>query len=112
MKLLNILKSILVEAAPTAPTTTTITKAQVEPLLKSTKGKFFTITFKKRTNGNIRVMNARLGVKAYLKGGTLPYNAAAKKLLPVFDVNKKQYRAIPLDGISQIKLGNQIYNVQ
>ena len=57
-------------------------------------------------------MNARLGVKAYLKGGTLPYNAAAKKLLPVFDVNKKQYRAIPLDGISQIKLGNQIYNVQ
>jgi hypothetical protein len=112
MKLLNILKSILVEAAPAAPTTTTITKAQVEPLLKGTKGKFFTITFKKRTNGNIRVMNARLGVRAYLKGGTLPYNAAAKNLLPVFDVNKKKYRAIPLDGISQIKLGNQIYNVQ
>lgn len=113
MKLLNILKSILVEAAPAPPpNTVTITKAQVAPTLKGTKGKFFTITFKKRTNGNIRVMNARLGVKAYLKGGTLPYDAASKNLLPVFDVNKRKYRVVPLDSISQIKVGNQIYNVQ
>jgi hypothetical protein len=76
------------------------------------KGEFFTVTFTKRTDGTIRTMNARLGVRKYLKGGELPYDAAEKELLPVFDVPKNAYRMIDLRSIISAKLGGQEYIVQ
>jgi hypothetical protein len=109
MKLLNILKNILLEQA-TPPAS--ITKAEAKDIIKKTKGKFFTVTFVKRTDGTTRVMNARLGVRAYLKGGTLPYDPEAKGLIPVFDMQKKAYRMVTVDGITKLKIGNQEYNVK
>jgi hypothetical protein len=57
-------------------------------------------------------MNARLGVKAYLKGGVLPYDPVSKNVLPVFDVPKKEYRMINLDTITKLKIGNNEYQVK
>jgi hypothetical protein len=85
-----------------------INKDQAEQLIKDTKGKFFTVTFIKK-DGTTRVMNARLGVKAYLKGGDLPYDAASKGLLPVFDIPKRAYRMININTISNLKIGNNEY---
>jgi len=76
------------------------------------KGEFFTVTFVKRTDGTTRTMNARLGVRKYLRGGELPYDAAAKELLPVFDVAKSAYRMIDLRSIISAKLGGQEYIVK
>ncbi len=90
----------------------TINKGQAKNIIKDTKGKFFTVTFVKRTDGTTRVMNARLGVKAYLKGGTLPYNPEPKGLLPVFDVQKRAYRMINLRTVMNLKIGNKEYNVK
>jgi len=73
-------------------------------LIRASQGKIFGVTFIKRTNGELRTMAARLGVKSYLKGGTLNYDASEKKLLIVFDMHKQGYRAIPLDSIMSIKL--------
>jgi hypothetical protein len=88
-----------------------INKEQAVQLIKDTKGKFFTVTFTKK-DGTERVMNARLGVKAYLKGGTLPYNPNDKGLIPVFDMKKGEYRMINANTISKLKIGNNEYNVQ
>jgi hypothetical protein len=90
----------------------TISRAEAVKLIKDTKGKFFTVTFVKRTDGTTRVMNARLGVRSYLKGGELPYDPTSKNLLPVFDVPKKEYRMVDLNTIIKLKIGNNEYQVQ
>jgi hypothetical protein len=87
-----------------------INKNQAEQLIRDTKGKFFTVTFIKK-DGTTRVMNARLGVKAYLKGGDLPYDAASKGLIPVFDIPKRAYRMVNINTISNLKIGNNEYTI-
>ena len=88
-----------------------ISRETARQLIKDTKGKFFTVTFIKK-DGTTRVMNARLGVKAYLKGGELPYNPEAKGLIPVFDVQKREYRMVNINTITKLKVGNNEYDVR
>jgi hypothetical protein len=91
-----------------------ISRSEAKQIIKDTKGKFFTVTFTKK-DGTTRVMNARLGVKAYLKGGELPYDPSSKGtygLIPVFDIPKKAYRMINIDTITKLKIGNNEYEVQ
>lgn len=95
-----------------------ISRAELIDKIKATdprntgKGEFFTVTFVKRTDGSTRTMNARLGVRRYLKGGDLPYDAASRELLPVFDVQKGDYRMIDLRSIISAKVGGQEYIVK
>ena len=65
------------EAETPATPAGAISTEEAKQLIKDTKGKFFTVTFTKK-DGTTRVMNARLGVKAYLKGGDLPYDPDTK----------------------------------
>ena len=95
---------------PTTPAGA-ISKADAKTLIKATKGKFFTVTFTKK-DGTTRVMNVRLGVKAYLKGGELPYDPEPKGLIPVYDMNKQEYRMINTNTITNIKIGNKEFKVQ
>jgi hypothetical protein len=74
----------------------------------SGKGEIFTVTFVKK-DGTTRVMNARLGVKRYLRGGSLPYDPISKGLLPVYDLQKNDYRIINLNTIISAKVGGQDY---
>jgi hypothetical protein len=95
-----------------------ISRAELIDKIKATdprnsgKGEFFTVTFVKRTDGTTRVLNGRLGVRRYLKGGDLPYNAAEKELLPVYDTKKAGYRMIDLRSILSAKVGGQEYIVK
>ena len=77
----------------------------------SGKGEFFTVTFTKRTDGSIRTLNGRLGVRKHLKGGDLPYDAAAKELLPVYDTKAEGHRMIDLLSIISAKVGRKEYIV-
>lgn len=88
-----------------------ISPIDAKNLIKSTKGKFFTVWFIKK-DGTLREMNARLGVKAYLKGGELPYNPEKKGLIPVYDMQKKAYRMISWTTIKKLRIGNNEYNVK
>jgi hypothetical protein len=88
-----------------------ISKEDAKQMIKATKGKFFTVTFTKK-DGTTRVMNARLGVKAYLKGGELGYNPDEKGLIPVYDVKTGGYRMVNVNTISKLKIGNNEYQVQ
>ena len=51
-------------------------------------GCFFSISFVKRTTGELRSMTARRGVSKGVKGVGLKYSPSDKGLLVVFDVNK------------------------
>lgn len=74
-------------------TKTPVSRDELVKLIKNTKGAFFTVTFVKK-DGSVRTMNARLNVKKYLRGGTLPYDPIKKGLIPTFDVQKREYRMI------------------
>jgi len=89
----------------------TLNRSEVKQKLKDTRGRFFTVIFRKK-DGTTRVMNARLGVKAYLRGGSLPYDPEEKNLLPVYDMKSKEYRMVNLDTVSNIKIDNLEYEVQ
>jgi hypothetical protein len=105
------------EQAPTPETPSgTISRDEAKKLIQATKGKFLTVTFTKK-DGTTRVMNCRLGVKAYLKGGTLPYNPNEFNLIPVWDPQAHRttgngYRMISANTITALKIGANEYKVQ
>jgi hypothetical protein len=84
---------------------------EAKELIKATNGKFFTVTFIKK-DGTERVMNARLGVKVYLKGGQLAYDAESKGLIPVYDVKTGGYRMVNINTITHLKIGKNEYDVE
>ena len=69
-------------------------------------GKIFTVEFVKK-DGTVRKMNARLGVKKHLKGGSLAFDPLERNLLPVFDMQKEGYRMINASTILTIKIGGK-----
>lgn len=89
-----------------------ITAAKAAEMLTATEGKIFSVKFVKRSTGELREMVARTGVKAHLKGGDAAYKFADKALLSVYDLQKKAYRSIPLDGIVSLKSGGEFYEVE
>lgn len=71
------------------------------------RGKFFTVRFIKRTTGEERVMNCRLGVTKHLRGGSKAYSDEEHRLVTVFDIKSEGYRCIPLESILEVN-GNAI----
>ena len=87
-----------------------INRDELVQKIKDTKGAFFTVKFIKK-DGSERVMNARFGVKKYIKGGELPYDPIAKGLLPVYDMQAQGYRMININTIISAKIGNEEFIV-
>ena len=91
------------------------------------QGSIFTATFTKRTTGEVRTMQARLGVKRGQVGGTLGYSPKAHDLISVYDVEnakamkaqgmddataaKKSYRMISADALISLTVAGQAYSV-
>jgi molybdenum cofactor biosynthesis enzyme len=73
-------------------------------------GQIFNVKFTK-VNGEIRIMNARIGVKKDLKGVGMGYNAISKNILTVYDMQKKGYRSIKCERIISIKIDKVRYCV-
>ena len=87
-----------------------IDKETAKELIFGTKGKFFTVTFIKK-DGSERVMNARLGVKKYLRGGELKYDPAEFNYITVYDMGAKGYRMVNANTIQNLKIGKNEYVV-
>jgi len=68
----------------------------------------FSVKFYKK-DGTLREMVCRLGVKKHLKGGELAYDAKSLGYLPVFDMQKEDYRMINTNTIVEIKINGQVY---
>ena len=94
---------------------------RLRDFLLGTKGLFMHVTFVKRSDGTVREMICRHGVKKYKvdpEGGYDPIiikKDTANALLRVFDVNaidkktgrKGAYRMIALEGLKRIRIGKQ-----
>lgn len=89
----------------------TIKRDEVLDFLRGLNGKFFTIEFVKRTTGEVREMRATTNYQKHLKGGTLNYDATAKNLIPVWDLDKRGFRSIPTDAVIRIKANKDTFAV-
>ena len=84
-------------------------------LIRTLVGKrFFGVKFVKRTDNSVRTMLCKLGVVNWggnkqITGSGLKFDPEAKRLLPVFDVNKKAYRMVNLETIMELRFGGKIY---
>lgn len=69
-------------------------------------GKIFGVKFIKRTDGSIRTMAARTGVKPKGSGGgeQRHWNPADKGLLQVWDVHKRDFRFVPADSVLEVNV--------
>ena len=72
-------------------------------------GRIFTTFFFKKSTGELRVMVARCGVKQYLTGAGAKYDFAAKGLLPVFDMQARDYRSISLANMLGVRMDGREY---
>lgn len=81
-----------------------MTKAELFKRMVGTK--FFTVEFTKK-DGQHRVLNGRLGVKKYLKGGEKTYDTDALDYVTVYDIKAKGYRTLNLNTCTTIKAGKQ-----
>lgn len=73
-------------------------------------GRFFHVTFVKK-DGTVRQMNARLGVKKYLKDrgeATTTIHTRPPNIVTVYDMGKKGYRAFDLDRVYSVWQGNKV----
>lgn len=73
---------------------------KISDFIKQSSGKFITVCFVKK-DGSTRIMNCRIGVKKYLRGGESKLNP--NKFITVFDLQKMQYRCINIDTINYVK---------
>ena len=83
----------------------------VSEFIRIVGNKFFTVEFVKRTTGEVRVMNGRLRVQKHLKGGDKAYNFSEKNLVSVYDVQKRGYRAVPMESVIRLKAGGKVHEV-
>lgn len=90
------------------PTHKYMNKKKVDQLLQANGGKIFNATFIKR-DGSKRTMTCRGGVKKYVKGVGMRYNPKAYDLRVVFDLDKMQYRMIPIDRVISLRIGGTTY---
>ena len=88
-----------------------ISRRKASELIHKSKGKVFGVQFVKRTTGEVRNMSARLGVRKYVTGEGLKFSPIKKNLVPVFDMNKKGYRMIPLDGLTSLSINKKKFEI-
>jgi len=85
---------------------------------KTANGKIFTISFYKRSDGNLRVMNCRRNVQKGVTGKGLKFDPKEKNLLVVYDMQKitegkdekGAFRMVNLSDLQSLKMDGKSYN--
>ena len=88
-----------------------ISKVTAIEMIRGSKGRVFGVTFIKRTTGEARTMQARLGVKKGVTGEGLKFNPKDYALIPVYEMPKQQFRMINLEGLTDLSIEGEKYEV-
>lgn len=70
-------------------------------MIEQSNGKMVTVSFIKQ-DGSLRVLNGRLGVKKYLKGGKSSVDA--NEYISIYDVQNKGYRSVNRNTIVALRM--------
>lgn len=87
-----------------------LARVHVEKMVQASKGHYFGATFVKK-DGSKRTVNARLGVKKYLKGGKNNVVKASNSYVTVFDRHKSAYITMNLATVTNLAVNGERYEV-
>jgi hypothetical protein len=88
-----------------------ITENQAETLIRNSGGVILTVEFHKRKTFEYRKMLCRMGVRKNITGTGRSYSDTSAGVVTVWDVNKDNWRTVPLEGIFRIKYRGDTYTV-
>jgi len=71
--------------------------------IQTSENTIFSVKFTKK-DGSERTMVARLNVKKGVNGKGMAYNPIEKGLLPVYDMQKKGFRMINLNTVTELTI--------
>ena len=74
----------------------------LDKLILESKGRFVSVTFKKKDN-TLRTLNGRLGVSKHLRGGVSTLNP--ETYITLYDMAAKGYRAVNRATIQSVTIG-------
>jgi hypothetical protein len=80
-------------------------------LIATSKGKFFTASFVKRSDNSLRTMNCRVGVKKGLKKESTSKKRRNAGLVTVYDMTNRGYRNINVSGLRRLRIFGKEYQV-
>lgn len=69
--------------------------------IQKAENTFFHVEFIKK-DGSLRKMNCRLNVKKGVNGKGMAYNPIEKGLIPVWDLEKKNFRMINMKTVTKL----------
>jgi hypothetical protein len=87
-----------------------LSRRRVARFLEATGGRFFSVSFRKRSDGSFRRLLSRTGVHPTGEGKGR-YNPAEKGLLLLWDLQRSQWRAVPLEGVILISCRSHVWGV-
>jgi hypothetical protein len=87
-----------------------ITRENAEKLIRSSNGSIFSVTFRK-TDGTLRDMVCRTGVRKGVNGKGLAFDPSEYDLKTVFDVQANAFRMIRLETLERIAIDGKEYTV-
>lgn len=96
----------------------TKTKDNVRKLIESTRGRFFRVIFTKRTTGELRTMDCRIGVHKFEKGKGMSFDPKDKDLICVWDLKAYRpngdtgYRSINLRTVKEVRFAGKIHKFE
>lgn len=90
-------------------TTAKLYRSDLREFVHALGGKFFRVQFIKK-DGTLRDMTCRLGVKKHLKGGEPAFDAEARNMIFVWDVESKGYRTINFETVQSIVV-DEVFHV-
>lgn len=88
-----------------------ITKAEAWNIIHAEEQRIFSVSFIKK-DGTRREMVCRRGVTKYVKGVGMSYDPALYDLVTVFDMQKNEYRSIPVNRLLSLKLNGEVYEIE
>lgn len=84
---------------------------KLSELRETTKGKIFAVDFTKK-DGSERHMVCRLGVTKGVTGQGMSYDPLSRGLLPVYDMQKHNFRMVNLNTVRKVKFQGKEFVVQ
>ena len=89
-----------------------ISPEEVTSILDGSNGRFMGVTFVKRGDNTVRMMNCRRGVKKGIKAGGTAKDRRRRGLYTVYDMVAKGWRSINISGIHMIRMNGTEYRVR
>ena len=87
-----------------------ISRKEALEKLYASNGRIFHVIFTKK-NGEVRRMTARLGVHKGVIGKGMRYDPLERGLLPVFDMDRADWRMVNLKTLRRLSVDHERYQV-